>query len=457
MLEEIIDCIDIGIFITDGNGNILTLNEISAKISSMQKQDLIGKNFPALIADGTFPENESCTIEAIKMMKKVSRIQKSLRGDYTILATSTPHIKDGCVQWVVTTERDISQILELEAKALHEREKADRHSQELDYYRKQSTEIMDGVVAKSVVMQRLFHMAMQVAGYDATVLLQGETGAGKEVVAKMIQKSSKRNDKPYLTINCAAIPESLLESELFGYEKGAFTGASDRTKLGIFELADEGTVLLDEVDTLPFHQQSKLLRVLQEGKIFRVGGNREIKVNVRVMATTNTNLASAVQENKFRKDLFYRLNVVPFTIPALRERKDDIFPLAELFIKRYNLKYNENKRLSATAMRTLQNHEWPGNVRELENLMERLVITAAEPVITGGAIKSLLYETPLSGGESLQEKMDAYERGVIGESMRYTKNSKELAALLGIDKSTLTRKIRKHGIKPIYMQKTNAE
>jgi len=247
---------------------------------------------------------------------------------------------------------------------------------------KEKTEVksIGGIIYKSKKMDEVLKMAIQVAKSDATVLIRGESGVGKELVAEIIHSSSQRKDKPFIKINCAAIPENLLESELFGYKKGAFTGAIIDKK-GKFEEAEGGTIFLDEIGDMPLSLQAKLLRVLQSKEIEPIGGKPK-KVDVRIIAATNKNLEEMVKKGSFREDLFYRLNVVPIVIPPLRERKEDIKPLVEYFLEKFNKKYGKNISISKGAMRMLEIYHWPGNVRELENLIERLVLTSSDLVIT---------------------------------------------------------------------------
>jgi DNA-binding NtrC family response regulator len=248
------------------------------------------------------------------------------------------------------------------------------------------SEESDSVIHGSPEMKAVLQMAEQIAGSDASVLITGESGTGKEVLARFIHQKSRRDTKPFISLNCAAIPENLLESELFGHEKGAFTGATSR-RIGKFEEADQGTILLDEISEMDLHLQAKLLRVLQEREIVRIGSNKPVKVNIRVLATSNRNLEDYVRQGHFREDLYFRLNVINIAIPSLRNRIGDIEPLAEFFIAKYS-KANglPGRALSADALKKLQTHSWPGNVRELENTLHRSVLLAQGNEISAEAI-----------------------------------------------------------------------
>ena len=319
---------------------------------------------------------------------------------------------------------------------------------------------MSEILTADSKMRELIQLAKTVATSKATILIQGESGTGKELVANLIHANSTRVSKPFVAINCAAIPENLLESELFGYERGAFTGAVN-AKAGKFELAHGGTLLLDEISEMAIHLQAKLLRAIQEGEVDRLGGRKPIPVDVRMIATTNRNLADCVKQGRFREDLFYRLNVVNLTLPALRERIGDTRLLAESFVKKYALKNNRQvSGFSSEALNLLESHVWPGNVRELENVVERAVITAQSPVISAQEIhiqhRSLEAGSgSLSSTESEKEWMpgqtlDDIERSVILAALQYhSGNRTHTARALGISIRTLRNKIvdfRKLGI-----------
>ena len=305
-------------------------------------------------------------------------------------------------------------------------------------------------IATSDSMIRIFTKAKQVAAYPTTVLLLGETGVGKEVVSSFIHHNSDRADKPFIKINCSAIPEPLMESELFGYEKGAFTGASSSGKIGKIELANHGTLFLDEIGELPPHIQSKLLQLIQEKTIERLSGTKKIELDFRLIVATNRNLEEEVQRGLFRSDLFYRLNVIRIHIPPLRLRKEDIFPLAHQFLARFCREYGKSLAFSPRFLTFLEQYEWPGNVRQLENLIERMVITVQDPIIdvtalpleyTGEAVSpaELLAQTG-----TLSERMDAYEAQIIRDSYHRCGTTVAVAKELGISQATAARKISQY-------------
>ncbi len=305
------------------------------------------------------------------------------------------------------------------------------------------------IVAKDPAMKELLELATKAAAREATVLIEGESGVGKEVLARYIHWSSPRKERPFIAINCAALPENLLESELFGHEKGAFTGAVGR-KQGKFELANHGTLLLDEISEMAPSIQAKLLRALQEKQIDRVGGRYPIPVDARVIATTNRELEREVKEGNFRLDLYYRLNVVPLRIPPLRERKADIIALAELFLAREAAEYGTKKKtLDKKAMSILEQYHWPGNVRELQNLMERVCIFVDSEVVRHGDIERLLRMTTVSDGKVLTDAnvmtLKEMEKKMIMTALRDNNGNRTHAAkLLGISVRTLRNKLKEY-------------
>src|SRR5216117_3655938 len=354
-------------------------------------------------------------------------------------------MKDGAYDFLTKPFRR-EQLLKLIDKALERRELIERNKvlqQRLDDLLRQGA-----IVGGSPAFRRMMMLVEQVASSSATVLIQGESGTGKELVARAIHERSTRAGKPFVAVNCAALPETLLESELFGYERGAFTGAAGR-KEGRFELADGGTLFLDEVADLSPVTQPKILRVLQEGEFERLGGTRTMRVDVRIVAATNQDLAQMVRDRRFREDLFYRLNVITITVPPLRERREDIRVLAEHFLRLYAAK--NNRRLdgfSDDALRRLEGYSWPGNVRELENVIERGVVLARGSLIDLADLpEEIAGATPLPEGVlsvRIGTPLAEVEQRLLEATLRATKNNKTLTAkLLGIDPTTVLRKLKR--------------
>lgn len=309
-------------------------------------------------------------------------------------------------------------------------------------------EAFSNLHGKNAKIQELRGLIKKVASTDATVLVTGESGVGKELVSDCIYNLSKRKGKAYVKINCAAIPPSLLEAELFGYEGGAFTGANPKGKTGLFETANHGTILLDEIGDFPLELQPKLLRVLQQGELYRIGSNTPTQLDVRVIAATNSNLKKKMQEGKFREDLYYRLSVIPIYMPPLRERVEDISRLAKFFLEKYCEKYCRSVYLSRSVQQALEEYDWPGNVRELQNIIEYYVICSDEGNdMDSEKLRSILNSNRKNEiGTSLFEMRDNYERHLIEEALKKTSSARKAAQMLGIYPSSLYRKCKKYNL-----------
>lgn len=309
------------------------------------------------------------------------------------------------------------------------------------------------IVVQSQKFAALLDRAQRIAQFPSIVLLEGETGSGKEVIANWIYHHSPRASLPFIKINCGAIPETLLESELFGYEKGAFTGAKNEGNPGLFELADKGTLLLDEVGELPMAMQVKLLRVLNDREIRRVGGSWSRTIDVRVIASTNKNLQAMVAQHLFREDLYYRLNVAYLYVPPLRERREDILPLLNHYLQKISEEYKITRRFNNEALGLILNHDYPGNVRELRNLVEGLCVSAESELITLDYVLTRLQPDtwdppPNPLGSNLQAQLDATEEKAIRQALQRSPSIRQAAKSLGIGHATLLRRMQKYGLKP---------
>ena len=315
----------------------------------------------------------------------------------------------------------------------------------------------DNIPANIVIhgpeMTEILRIAKRIAAFNTTVLITGETGTGKDVVANILHQFSDRRDKPFLKINCSAISENLFESELFGYEKGSFTGALRDGRAGYFEEANHGTLFLDEIGDMQLSSQVKLLRVLQSREVVRVGGSKAIPVDVRVILATNRNLRRLVERGLFREDLYYRINVVNFYVPPLRERQDSIFPLAQSFLQQYSEKFGVQKCFSPDAKTALLEYSWPGNIREMENIIQRLLLCSEKNVITDGALRREFQKNE-GGGEPYLPPEPAPAGGEEDEETRYRaaaalcRSTREMAAMLRTSQSTVVRKLKKYGLHP---------
>lgn len=398
------------------------------------KDDLIGKNIYELEVEGLFEPN--IVDHCLKEKQRISMTQTS-RRNVKILSTAAPVLKKGKLEKIIVLSRDVS------TEEISEKQNMESENQ-------LTPDLTKKLVYRSQEMAELVKKIKEIAETESTVLITGESGAGKEVVASHIHFYSRRAEAPFVTINCGAIPENLLESELFGHEKGAFTSAVDKKK-GLFEAADGGTIFLDEVSEIPLHMQVKLLRVLQEREVVRVGGLTPIKVDVRVLAATNRNLRKMVAAQKFREDLFYRLHVVPLQIPPLRKRKEDIAPLSLSFLERLNETYKKEKKLSREGLQLLESYQWPGNIRELQNVMERLVVIGRQEVISGDDVFRAVWDSEseeqghltIRGIMPLKEAVQEVEDQLIRLALGKYKTAARASDALGVSASTVSRRMKK--------------
>lgn len=346
-LDAIIEHSFDGIYITDGQANTIKVNRSYLTISGLRESEVLGHNMRDLVKNKTI--SASGSLMALEQKKPVT-IQQDFKTGKRALITSSPIFgADGEVLLVITNVRDITELYRLKEQTTKLEHEERKLRQELQHM-KSGLGIPEGIIAKDPKTANVLSLLNKVAPMDTTVILLGETGVGKEVFAKYLCQNSQRKEKPYITVNCGSIPANLVESELFGYEGGAFTGADKNGKMGLFELANHGTIFLDEIGELPLDMQVKLLRVLQEQEIERVGGRKPVKVDVRVLAATNRNLEEMVEQKLFRQDLYYRLMIFPVHIPPLRERPGDILPLAKLFLERLNKKYDMRKYFSRLSI-----------------------------------------------------------------------------------------------------------
>ncbi len=307
--------------------------------------------------------------------------------------------------------------------------------------------IDDDIIAESQGIKEIMNLAVRLGRFNSTVLITGESGVGKEIVVRVIHNASARAGS-LIKVNCGAIPENLLESELFGYEQGAFTGADRGGKPGLFELAENGTIFLDEIGELPLCLQVKLLRVLQEGEIIRLGGKQQIKINTRVVAASNRNLEAMISRGEFREDLYYRLNVVPIYVPPLRERKRDIIPLLKHYLEAFNEKYKTQKIISTELLNYLKDYEWPGNIRQLKNIIERLVVTVPERILMTGHLPVHFKRdfSSIKPGLDLNREVERLEKNILERALTIASTTREIAEIIGVSQPTVVRKMKKYNI-----------
>lgn len=447
--REISDSLFDGMYISDGSGRTLFINEAYTRITGIEKEQVIGRTVEEISKEGKLYKG-AVTTEVLKKRERVSSIGKSLINNKEHLVTGTPIFDDsGNVRLVVINNRDISELNELESKMMKMQNNQILANEEIKFLRKQLSSKAITSIDKSMVS--VMELIDTIAPTDVTVLITGESGTGKEVIADEIYLRSKRNQKPFIKINCAAIPGELLESELFGYEKGAFTDAKKSGKIGMFELANQGTILLDEIGDMPIKLQTKLLRVLQDKEIVRLGGEAPIKLDIRLIASTNKDLQTEMLEGRFRDDLFYRLNVVPIHIRPLRERIDDIESLTDEFLDKYNKKYGKRVRLESDSYAILKEYKWPGNIRELENLIERMVVINRDGIIKYDNILNILYadDTFKNNAKSdlmLKVAIENLEREMIKSAIDSVGSVNKAAKKLGLSQPALWKKCKKLNI-----------
>jgi PAS domain S-box-containing protein len=453
--REIGDHVYDGIYIADGQGKTLYVNAAYTRITGIRADEVVGRNVGDLMAAGLY--HNAVTPEVIRTRRQVNSVGESARNGTKMLITGNPIFDEqGRVKMVVVVDREMTDLSEMQAELDATQEKMQaveaasiRTRCEIEHLRRQS--LNDNLVGHSGSIRTVQVLIDQIADLDVTVLISGETGVGKEVVAEEIYRRGARHNRPFLKVNCAAIPANLLEAELFGYEKGAFTGAAPAGRMGLFELADKGTLLLDEIGDMPLELQSKLLRVIQHKEVTRLGGSKARRFDVRILASTNCELLELVRQGRFREDLYYRLNVFPIPISPLRARVEDIETLAAHFLAVYNGKYDKTVVLSRAAVDLLKRYSWPGNVRELQNIVERLVIVCERRAqIDEMRLAPLLNLSPadIEGDveQGLKTILDGVERRVIERAFARGGSTRSAARLLKIDQSTIVKKAKRLGI-----------
>ncbi len=443
--RELLDALHDGVYITDADGITLKVNGAYERLTGLRSEDVVGQHMQALVEQGVISQSVSLRVlkegRALSMMQSVSQGKRLLVSGTPILDTA------GQVRYVVSTVRDMTELLRIK----HERDEL----QQLRQLRSSTAKLHAGQrddllhaspVANHPASARLFAQARQVAASDVKVLLQGETGVGKTLIAQYIHKSSPRASQPFLALNCGALPENLIEAELFGYVAGAFTGAGSKGKRGLLELAHHGTVFLDEVGDLPLALQVKLLKVIEESRFIPVGSLELKEVDVRIITATHHDLRQMVADGCFRADLYYRLNVVPIHIPALRERPEEIQPLLDFYLAEFNVRYGRELTWGLEALDALTDYAWPGNIRELINLVERLVVTCSgEAVELFDLPEEMRLSAVDAGNESLplRKQVEQLERRLIRKALVQHKTTREAAKVLGLSQATLVQKMKR--------------
>ncbi|MBW8382179.1 MAG: sigma 54-interacting transcriptional regulator [Youngiibacter sp.] len=453
--ELLIESFD-NILITDSKARIVLCSKNMVKALGLDGIDLNGRTVSDLIGEGYYAN--STVIECMKRKEQYSGLvhisKKGQEKDAVVFSTSTPILDDkGNIRYVITNSRNEA-ALEYYVQELEAEKKNAAKYQDITKYLSRISGSGGEIVSGSLSMQKVMKLCNLIAKADSVVLITGESGVGKEVVSRYIHDHSKRKDEVFMPVNCGAIPDELVEAELFGYTKGAFTGANPNGSAGLFELANKGTIFLDEIGELPSSMQSKLLRVIETGEIKRLGDTKYRKVDARIVAATNRNLEEMVKQGKFREDLFYRLNVIPIMISPLRERKEDIIPLSFMFLNRFNKKFGFEKRLSKNTLDNFLSYGWPGNIREMRNIIERHTIISDhdELDICFDEMKKMPVQNsknddftgPAAGSIPLKSALDEFEKKYIDSALKECNgNITKAAEVLGIHRTHLYKKLKK--------------
>jgi PAS domain S-box-containing protein len=447
-LEAIFESSYDGLYITDGKANTIRVNRAYERITGLRREKLIGRNMHDLVKEQVY--DHSVTLEVLKKREPVT-IMQVVTGNNQVIVTGTPILDEkGEIVLVVTNVRNITQLNELKAELENSRRIASRMAQTL-LEQDSVDHAMQQMVIKSQSMMKVVRMAIKVAGTQVPVLLQGESGVGKSMLARIIHQISDRKERAFVKINCGTIPATLMESELFGYEKGAFTGAMPGGKAGMIETAHRGTVFLDEIAELRPDMQIKLLEIIEEKTFTRVGGIRSLEVDVRIVAATNRDLLEMIREGSFREDLYYRLNVVPISIPPLRQRREDILPLVMKVMESLNRRNSTTKKLESRVIDRLKEYDYPGNVRELINIVERMMIMSEGERLCA---EDLPEETLApacavhlaSDATSLRDSVRILETRMIRNALEKNLSLATAAESLAVHPTTLWRKMVRYGI-----------
>ncbi len=447
-LDAIIESSYDGIYITDAEGNTLKTNSAIERLTGIPKEYYIGKNMDDLIKRGIL--QESVTKKVLETRQAVTVVQENFNGKETLLTGNPILNEQDEIEIIVTNIRDLSELNQLNLQLKKAEKLNEKYKEELK--RLKATANQDkNIILKNEKMIKIYEMIERIADFDTTILVLGESGVGKDVLVRHFYQNSPRSKNGQLVkVNCGAIPKDLLESELFGYEGGAFSGANRSGKAGMFELAENGILFLDEIGELSLELQVKLLRAIQEKEFMRVGGTKLKKVDTQLIAATNRDLKEMVRKGLFREDLYYRLNVVPISVPPLRERQDDILPLIHHFLEQYSQKYHLSKEFDYELNQYFYYYNWPGNIRELSNLIERLILTVPHELITVDDLPdeyknhSAINLVSSNKELSLKEVVDMAEKLAIEKAFHECKSTYEIAEKLKTSQPTIVRKLKKY-------------
>lgn len=464
VLQTIIETANDHFFIVSGDGQILDISPGAEAVYGVSREELLSSSVQQLQAAGVL--KPSITMEVMRTRQPAQLMQITGTGR-RVIAEAYPVFVNGTLERIISRSRDLTdlQLLQDEYALLQKRfsEHLKRSQAAPDAEEQALDDALDNLQVRSHVMREIALLLKRVAPSDANVLMLGESGVGKTAFAKQLHRWSQRCDGPFIEVNCAAIPENLFESEMFGYQPGAFSGAARQGKARLLEQAEGGTLFLDEIGELPLLMQTKLLKVIQDGSLTRLGDTRSRRVDFRLVVATNQDLGKQVEAGLFRLDLYYRLNVIPVTLPPLRERREDIPDLVEACLQRLNQRYGRQKILGNQVWSTLMGSDWPGNVRELENWLERAWLSSPTDQIEVPATQAYTEQhthslanvsasplaAPLASGESLKEYLERLERDALQTLCHTLPSTYAIAKRLGISQSSVVRRLQRYGIKII--------
>ncbi|MCM3707425.1 MULTISPECIES: sigma-54 interaction domain-containing protein [Cytobacillus] len=459
-LKSIIHFSSDGLFVVDRKGIVLEANKSYEDMTGIVREEVVGKNIKDLVLNEYF--DRSAALMAMESKKKTTIIQLIKKQKYFVVTANPILDKDQEVKMIVTSVRDVTYLHHLQKQLRQAQQLNESHADKLTASNEE--EQAASLIYASPPMQKLYEKIKQVAPFPTNILITGPSGTGKEVLASMIHQLSSSDKKTFIKVNCGAIPAELFESEMFGYASGSFTGARREGKPGFFEQANNGTILLDEIGDIPLPLQVKLLRVLQEKTVTRIGDTKPRELSFRLICSTNQDLRQLVLEKKFRQDLWYRINVIHLDIPPLSERREDISPLVEHFLSEFCRKYKIQKQIQPEVVEILTKYAWPGNVRELLNVMEFLIVSTTSLFITPNDLPENIKENwdfahPFNTVENeanltqreqepknLKESLDEYERNKIITALENSKSIRSAAAQLGVNHANLIRKMKRLGI-----------
>ena len=446
LLEAMVEACEDRLMIVSAEGHVLDLN-----FGSVFGKEIIGRHVQDLQEAGYF--DRSVALEVIQKKASVTMVQTARNGTKLLVTGKPVFADDGTLGFVVLTARDITELNRALSALEESRRLAERYQTELRLLEMRDLQARD-IVIRSPQVRAVYELAMRSARVDLPVLLLGETGTGKGLFAKLIHQSSPRSTGPFLEVNCGAIPDGLMEAELFGYSRGAFTGADPRGKVGLIELAHGGTLLLNEIGDLPLALQVKLLRFLEDGEIQPIGGVKPRRPDVRIIAATNRKLGEMSTTGAFRHDLFYRLNVLTIQIPPLREHREDVPWLVDMMLSQLEPKLHRRPRVSAAALNIIARHDFPGNVRELWNLIERLAVFTTADVVDVSHLPAELFAKPHTGmmlatrnGGTFRQVMRETEAAIMRDALERYGSQTRAARHLGIGQGTISRKLKKYGLR----------